>query len=333
MANGGVTGGKRGDIRMGYPLERKKNMDLRLFAEGDGGTGVQEGVSGEGETPAAAHVMQDTPAGRKRGRQPGPAEHIRPAAEGMRGQRRALENRDGDRRARPQGQGSAPGRQAAFERLIKGDYKDLFEERAQRIIDERFKQTKALEKRLEALSPMVSALEAKFGVEPGDVTALQRALEEDGNASQPETAERGRDADRERSREHGRSGEMNLRFAEWARQAQSVRAMYPGFDLAREMNDPRRGQAFFHLLMSQVPVRTAYEVVHKDELLAGAMEYTAHQIQKKTLDDIRARGLRPAENGAAGRATAEVKADMRSLTRAERREIERRAARGERVSF
>lgn len=54
------------------------------------------------------------------------------------------------------------------------------------------------------------------------------------------------------------------------------------------------------LLRSGVDARTAYEVVHKDEIIGGAMQYTAQRVQEKVVNDIRARGMRPPENGGSG---------------------------------
>ena len=100
----------------------------------------------------------------------------------------------------------------------------------------------------------------------------------------------------------------------WAIQAREARALYPGLDLAVEAGEPR----FLQLLGAGVDVRTAYEVVHRDEILSGAMQYAARQAARKTAEDIRARGARPLENGATGSAgSAPGRLHVRDMDRAQ----------------
>ena len=242
----------------------------------------------------------------------------------------------------------AEARKAEFEKLIKGDYKDLFDARVQQILGERFKGVKDLEAKMASLSPVLDMLAGKYGTKANDVEGLARAIEDDSTLYEDEAVKRGmsveqfkaiRKMERENEQlrrtieERERIENGNRVYAEWTQQAEKLAQMYPAFDLAGECNHPETGNQFLSLLKSGVPLRTAYEVIHRDEILGGAMRYTAERVQKKTIDDIRARGMRPEENGAGGRASAEVKTDVRKLTPADRREIERRVARGERITF
>ena len=88
----------------------------------------------------------------------------------------------------------------------------------------------------------------------------------------------------------------------WQQEAQQLRTLYPGFDLAAEVNSPN-GQRLLGMLRSGVPMRTAYQALHMDELLPAAIRYAVQQTQQRTVDSIRARGLRP-EEAAAGNQTA-----------------------------
>lgn len=243
-------------------------------------------------------------------------------------------------------------RRAEFERLIKGDYKDLYDKRVQDTINARFKQVKALEEkagRADALAPVLDLLAGKYGVDASDAEALAKAIEADDSYYEQEAMEKGLSV--EQLKAFKRMERENAAFkrmvqeqeqrqagarmqAELQRQSENCQRIYPGFDLRAELERPGTGERFFSLLKSGVDVQTAYEVVHKDELVAGAMEYTAKAVQQKTVNDIRARGLRPAENGVSGGGSAiTVKTDPRTFTRKDREEIARRVLRGERIQL
>lgn len=243
-------------------------------------------------------------------------------------------------------------RRAEFEKLIKGDYKDLFDERAQKIIDTRFKQTKALEEqasKAESLAPVLDILAGKYGVAGDDVDALVKAIQEDDSYYEDEAMQKGltveqlkhmKRMERENAEfkraaaEVQRKQEASRIYAQWQEQADACKQMYPTFDLQAECASPESGKRFLSLLQSGVDVQTAFEVVHKDELIGGAMQYTAKAIQQKTLNDIRARGMRPVENGASGNgAAAVVKADPKSWSKKDREEVSRRVMRGERIEL
>ena len=63
-------------------------------------------------------------------------------------------------------------------------------------------------------------------------------------------------------------------YAGWVKQAEELKTIYPAFDLQEEC----RNEQFVGLLQNNVDVRTAYEVIHRDEILGGAMQYTAEQV-------------------------------------------------------
>ena len=110
--------------------------------------------------------------------------------------------------------------------------------------------------------------------------------------------------------------------------ARAAKAVYPSFDLRRELCVPR----FAALLRGGADAKTAYEAVHHAELLRAAMAYGA----RRTAEKLAAARItaRPAENGAAAQSAAVTSRDPRSLTREQREEIRRRVIeRGETVRF
>ena len=80
-------------------------------------------------------------------------------------------------------------------------------------------------------------------------------------------------------------------------------------------------------------VRTAYEVIHKDEIIPAAMHMTAKTVEQKLTNKIIAGGARPSENGNSSQGASVTKSDVSQLTKADRAEIARRVARGEKISF
>ena len=116
----------------------------------------------------------------------------------------------------------------------------------------------------------------------------------------------------------------------WQREAEDLQKIYPGFDLQRECALPT-GARFASLLQAGVDVRTAFEVIHRDEILGTAMRMTAERIRKQTLTGLQARSDRPTEGGT-GHGGGFPEGPAR-FTRAEREEISRRVLRGERIRF
>lgn len=238
----------------------------------------------------------------------------------------------------------------AFEALIKGEYKDAFAKRTQRIIDDRFKQTKGLEAQVQQMEPMLQMLAERYGVEDAkDLKAIMKAMEDDDGYYEEEAArrdipvsqlkqmkqmERENEQFRRAQAEQERQQNADRIYQGWMQQSEQVKQTYGGFDLRSEIGNPETGERFVGLLRSGVDVKTAYEVIHKDEIMGGAMAYAAQQAEKRVTDSIRARGMRPTENGSSGNAAAVVrKADVNTWTRKDRDEVARRVMRGERITL
>lgn len=111
-----------------------------------------------------------------------------------------------------------------------------------------------------------------------------------------------------------READRYLAYRELQFRAEALRQDYPDFDLDRELEDP----TFARLLNSGVDPKTAYEVVHHAELC-------------RREERLAQNAARPLENGLGGNAAAVSRPDPRALTRAERRSLRRRAARGEEI--
>jgi hypothetical protein len=242
---------------------------------------------------------------------------------------------------------TAEARKAEFERLIRSEYKDLFDQRVQSIIDQRFKQTKTFESQLKTLTPMLEMLAQKYGVNSTDVEALTKAIMEDDSYYEEEAMKKGltveqlkamKKLERENAEFRKTVEEIERRqnaerlYQQWQQQAEALKVKFPNFDLQAECSDPETGERFLGLLKNGIDIETAFRVIHQDEIMSGAMQYTAQQVQQKVVNDIRARGMRPPENGVSGSGTAiATKTDPSKFTKKDREDISRRVLRGERI--
>ena len=299
-------------------------LDLQLFAEGgggDGGTGA-EGATGATVTAAGSQTkgVKNPLADVKYGIQEeaSPVSEVNPTP--------------------------TEDRNAKFEAMIKGEYKDLYDARVQDTVQKRLKSSKETVDRYNALTPTLEILAKKYGVDATDIEALNKAIEEDDSYFEEEALEKGitveqlkeiRKMERENAdlkrqmEEQNRRENANKIYAQWMDQAEKTKAVYPSFNLEAEMQNPQ----FVNLLRSNIDVRTAYEVIHKDEIIPAAMHFTAKTVEQKLTNKIIANGVRPAENGNSSQSASVSKSDVSTLTKADRAEVLRRVANGERISF
>ena len=141
--------------------------------------------------------------------------------------------------------------------------------------------------------------------------------------------ERENESLRRQMRERSDREQAEAIYSKWMQDAETVKQQFPDFDLQKELENPQ----FASLLRANVDVATAFQVIHKDELIPAAMQYTAMQVQNKMASSVAANNARPKENGIGNGASAIVKTDVSQLTKADRAEIARRVARGEKIRF
>lgn len=295
---------------------------LQIFAEGAGGAGGEGGTeSGTGVTGAAAAPQttgaKNPLAGVRYGIQDAPAAEVKTQAEDP---------------------------SAEFEALIKGKYKDQYDAKVQDTVQKRLKNSKETVDKYNSLTPVLELLAKKYGVDANDIEGLNKAIEADDSYFEEEALQRGmsvqqlkevrriekENADLRRQMQEQQTQEnANKLYASWMNQAEDARKVYPTFDLRSEMANPK----FVDLLRSNIDVRTAYEVLHKDEIIPAAMQFTAQTVESKLAKSMAANGARPAENGVSSGSPALVKSDVSQLTKADRQEIIRRVQRGEKIRF
>ena len=206
-----------------------------------------------------------------------------------------------------------------FENLIRGKFKAQFDARMQDTIQKRLKGSKEAAQKFSEVTPILEQLGRKYGVDASDIMALKAALEEDRTPVGAD--ETGREAESRKKAER--------LHTLWKQQEEEARSFYPGLSVEQELKNPR----FVKLITNNVDIRTAYEVMHRDEIIPAAMQYAAQAVEQNLSRKIAAGGLRPPENGTGSRAAATVRSDVSKLSKADIDEVIRRVANGERVSF
>lgn len=301
-------------------LNQKTLMfDLQLFADGAGDAGTGTGVTGQAAAAEDASIAQSGTADRK--------------GEGRSASDRVVATVNGEEDIATR-----------FDQLINGEFKGEYSRRTSEIVQKRIGEAKMAQERLSKITPMLDILRDRYQVKDGDDEALFKALEADDSLFADEAAERGMTIEQLKEiksiqRENKALKAMNADaqkqeqirqdLERWMQDAEPVKKVYPSFDFAQEMENPD----FFGLLKNGIPMQTAYEVIHKDEIIAGAMQYTAQQVAQKTVQGLASKAARPTENGISSPTANQVKFNIKGMTAKEREEYARRAQRGEKVTF
>lgn len=324
-------------------LRRMMELDLHLFDGGEGGgaaDGGGEGAPAAAEGEAAAAPVYTPKRGKANplkdvvyGKQAGDVQEEQPAKET---ETQVVASTDAEKRA-------------AYDAFMADPYnRNLYDQNVQAQISRRFKNHGDMEAELNETRELLELQREKYGVKTN--AELRAAIEADESFFEDAANEAGmtveqykrtRDLERqvrqyeEEKAAVQRQQQMQQDVQRWVQQAEEVKQRFPGFDLQAELTHPETGERFASLLRSgQIDVGTAYQVIHMDDLMTGAIGHAVRTAQQQTVNNIRARGMRPAENGAGGRAPATVvKKDPSKFTKADRAEIGRRVERGETIEL
>ena len=237
-------------------------------------------------------------------------------------------------------------KRAAFEKMIGegGEFRDIFTERTQQIINRRFKDGKVQEQAIADQKPIMDILMQRYNIADGDAKALLKAIEEDNTYWNAAAEEAGMTVDQFKKMQQMERESAELRamrqkqaadqhaqqqLANWMRQAEGLKEMYPGFDFRTEIAN----RDFQGLLRSGVSVQQAYELMHMEEIKQAAAKSAAQTASAQMQANLKAKQSRPAENGLSSKTAVIVKNDVSKLTRAERAEIARRAQYGDKITF
>ena len=319
---------------------------LGLFdGEGGSGTGAASGGATVGGTNASLGAGKTTVS-------------TQPSNSGAKSQADAAQNTPVAEEKKPM---SLIERRKAYRALMDGEYKDLYQEDTQGLINRRFKETKDLRDTNAKQKAVLDILAQKYKVEDGNVEKIRAAIEKDDDMWSEMAAEAGfddvakyrdylslqnetkalREAEKQRreAQEQAQKAARERKFVQekmtkWNAEAEGLKATYPDFDISRETQNKEFMSAlsFYDKAQVQNPVERAYKATHHDEIVSGAVEKARAQTEKNVVDNIRAKGKRPAENGTQNNSSFTAGVDWSNLSKSQRAELLRRAERGEIVT-
>jgi hypothetical protein len=239
-----------------------------------------------------------------------------------------------------------------WDSLIKGKYKSDYDKAIKKAINNRFKNDRNLQGQIDSIDPIIRTMAERYGVRPNPdgsipIAQLQAAIDNDNSIYEKEAFEKGipveqlkrtKQLEREvaQLRNQNAQSERDRQWNEVVQQAEAAKQVYPNFDLDSEMQNPNFGRLLATMQKSGFPnaVKTVYEIIHKDEIMGGAMAYAVQQTQNKISNSIQSGMTRPAENGIGQQSTASVgNVDPSKLTKAQIDDIRKRAERGEKITF
>jgi len=205
-----------------------------------------------------------------------------------------------------------------FQSLIDGKFKEQFRKRTQSIIDKRFKETKQLEEFKSSVAPLMEKLNEKYNIENGDVKGLtEKIFSEENEIDSKNTI---------KEKQNNLKDQVSL----WVKETDEIKEIYPDFDLKNEL---KNSTLFGKLLYNGVPLKTTFEVIHKDEIIGGAMSYTAQKVREQVVKGIEAKGRRPLENGIASESGIVTVTDVNALTSKDILKILKQVENGANIKF
>lgn len=238
--------------------------------------------------------------------------------------------------------------QSRYNEYRNGEGKDFINKEIENAVKRRFKDHSELKKSNGKMQSVMNAVAMKYGIDPTDTDGILKAVAEDESYYETAADEAGMSVEQYKKmkqleaenaqlqairQEEDRRKEFDAKYAEWSMQADFARNEYPNLDLNTEMQN----KDFFGLLTRGIDVKTAYQVIHQDEIVQSAIstatQRTAQAVQQQTVNNIRSKGLRPDESAGSSQAGFTFKADPHKWTKADREEIAKRVASGEKITL
>ena len=314
-------------------------MKLQLFAEG--GDGAAEGT---GEAAAAEKAAAAPAQGKGREAAAAQVDEMLSPAEEPDAEEDAAEGEEQDGAA-DKSSADPEAHRKAFGELMRGEYNREFGEM---IVQATQKAYDSILNEQGPVGRILNALGQKYGTAPGDYEALAAAVEggvvkddayyEDMAMKKGISVQLAKEMDalesenakhRAAEQQRAEAAKMEAIQQEWDAAAERIRAEDPGFDIKMALADPD----FAQMLKLGVKMEDAYKARYFDDIMARRTTQTAKTVEKGVEARIRQRGARPSENGTNPGGAAVLKTDVSKLTPAQCEELERRAMRGQIITF
>lgn len=314
-------------------------MKLQMFAEG--GDGAAEGT---GEAAAAEKAAAAPAQGKGREAAAAEVDEMLSPAEEPDAEEDAAEGEKQDGAA-DKSSTDPEAHRKAFGKLMRGEYNREFGEM---IVQATQKAYDSILNEQGPVGRILNALGQKYGTAPGDYEALAAAVEggvvkddayyEDMAMKKGISVQLAKEMDalesenakhRAAEQQRAEAAKMEAIQQEWDAAAERIRAEDPGFDIKMALADPD----FAQMLKLGVKMEDAYKARYFDDIMARRTTQTAKTVEKGVEARIRQRGARPSENGTNPGGAAVLKTDVSKLTPQQCEELERRAMRGQIITF
>lgn len=303
---------------------RKFILNLLRFGEGgDGGAGSASGEAApSGENNSGENIPSSIP---ERGRKLF-AEVLKQTSASVKEQPAAVEAEDEKAK-----ETSKP----TYDELIKSeDYKEAHKEYMEKTINDRLKRYKGQEQSLKEAQALLNTIGTRYGLNSEDkdyMAKLTEAINNDDyyyekyaeeNDMTPAEARkivslerRVKEAEAERQRIAAEETQR-AQFDTIRQNASRTQSLYPGFDLATELQNPK----FVGILSATNGDTTAaYVAAHHNDIIKGVVANVAQQTQVATTNAIASGTKRPPENGLSGSAASDVNINFKNMSLAELR--------------
>ena len=303
-------------------------MKLQMFAEG--GDGAAEGT---GEAAAEEKAASAPAQGKGREAAAAEVDEMLSPAEEPGAEENAAEGEEQDGAADKSGTDPEAHRKA-FGELMRGEYNREFGEM---IVQATQKAYDSILNEQGPVGRILNALGQKYGTAPGDYEALAAAVEggvvKDDAYYEDMAMKKGISVQLAKEMDALESENAKHRAAEQQRaEAAKMEAIQQEWDAAVERiraEDPD----FAQMLKLGVKMEDAYKARYFDDIMARKTAETAKKTESGVVERIRQRGARPSENGTNPGGAAVLKTDVSKLTPAQCEELERRAMRGQIITF
>ena len=316
-------------------------FDLQLFAEGGAGAGAAEGT---GEAAPAEKAAAAPAQGKSREAAAAEVDEMLSPAEEPDAEEDTAEGEEQDGAA-DKSSTDPEAHRKAFGELMRGEYNREFGEM---IVQATQKAYDSILNEQGPVGRILNALGQKYGTAPGDYEALAAAVEggvvkddayyEDMAMKKGISVQLAKEMDalesenakhRAAEQQRAEAAKMEAIQQEWDAAAERIRAEDPGFDIKTALADPD----FAQMLKLGVKMEDAYKARYFDDIMARRTTQTAKTVEKGVEARIRQRGARPSENGTNPGGAAVLKTDVSKLTPQQCEELERRAMRGQIITF
>lgn len=227
-----------------------------------------------------------------------------------------------------------------FDNLIKGDYKKQYDDRVHKNIAGKVAQINKLKAQNDSYAPIIRELSMKYNIQDGNLDSILNAIQKDTKSYEDEAYEKNMSVDevihlkrieaenrefKRQAMEAQNRALMTEQINKWVDDAHKFSEMNPAFDFQKETQN----QQFVELLKAGIDVKTAYNVMHINEIVDSAGQVK----ERETIDRIKSRNSRPDELTKGLTSKVAVKNDVNSFTDEDFERVKQLAAQGKRIVF